>query len=229
MILIILEEAKNFVDRVSSASFSNGVKIKEGGSILEILEEMITVGQTMGFSMEGCTKDMEKIIGTQGEQLIIELESSELNEEIRTAVGVVEFDKSPWPDVLLLNYFVNRKNAGSNGLRCMLLRKFGRVGVSSFSSQIGSLFQCFTSMKGHVLDIRYYNLRRIEKSASFYSPWSSGKDITPKYKKTKKKTQNQARKGKAVKFKSQSNPKTRKVKVKQSQLHKLHSKTNQRN
>ncbi|GJU26534.1 hypothetical protein Tco_1165155 [Tanacetum coccineum] len=42
-------------------------KSKEGGSILEILEEMITVGQTMGFSMEGCVKDMEKIIGTQGE------------------------------------------------------------------------------------------------------------------------------------------------------------------
>ncbi|GJV86748.1 RNA-directed DNA polymerase, eukaryota [Tanacetum coccineum] len=65
----VLEEAENSVDRVSSESFSNGVKIKEGGSILEILEEMITVGQTMGFSMEGCTKDMEKIIGTQGEQL----------------------------------------------------------------------------------------------------------------------------------------------------------------
>ncbi|GJY49343.1 RNA-directed DNA polymerase, eukaryota [Tanacetum coccineum] len=66
----VLEEAENSVDRVSSESFNNGVKIKEGGSILEILEEMITVGQTMGFSMEGCTKDMEKIIGTQGEQLV---------------------------------------------------------------------------------------------------------------------------------------------------------------
>ncbi|GKE29268.1 hypothetical protein Tco_1444652, partial [Tanacetum coccineum] len=66
----VLEEAENSVDRVFSESFSNGVKIKEGGSILEILEEMITVGQTMGFSMEGCTKDMEKIIGTQGEQLV---------------------------------------------------------------------------------------------------------------------------------------------------------------
>ncbi|GJS41359.1 hypothetical protein Tco_0566402 [Tanacetum coccineum] len=61
----VLEEAENSVDRVSSESFSNGVKIKEGGSILEILEEMIMVGQTMGFSMEGCTKDMEKIIGTK--------------------------------------------------------------------------------------------------------------------------------------------------------------------
>nr|GFD43899.1 RNA-directed DNA polymerase, eukaryota, nucleotide-binding alpha-beta plait domain protein [Tanacetum cinerariifolium] len=43
---------------------------EEGGSILEILEEMITVGQTLGFSMECCTKDIEKIIGTQGEQVV---------------------------------------------------------------------------------------------------------------------------------------------------------------
>ncbi|GJT40402.1 RNA-directed DNA polymerase, eukaryota [Tanacetum coccineum] len=80
------KEAENSVDRVSSESFSNGVKIKEGGSILEILEEIIAVGQTMGFFMEGCTKDMEKIIGTQGEQLVSIIvflnESPISNEEI---------------------------------------------------------------------------------------------------------------------------------------------------
>ncbi|GJR02333.1 RNA-directed DNA polymerase, eukaryota [Tanacetum coccineum] len=56
------------IDNGSSDSIDKGFKPKEGGSILELLEEMITVGQTMGFSMEGCTKDMEKIIGSQGEQ-----------------------------------------------------------------------------------------------------------------------------------------------------------------
>nr|GFD30556.1 RNA-directed DNA polymerase, eukaryota [Tanacetum cinerariifolium] len=60
----------NFVDKSSSKGINNGIKLKEGRSILEILEEMIKVGQTMGFSMEGCTKDMEKIIGTQGEQVV---------------------------------------------------------------------------------------------------------------------------------------------------------------
>nr|GEX84659.1 RNA-directed DNA polymerase, eukaryota, reverse transcriptase zinc-binding domain protein [Tanacetum cinerariifolium] len=44
----------------------SGFKHSEYGSILEILDEMIKVGQTMGFSMDGCTKDMEKIIGSQG-------------------------------------------------------------------------------------------------------------------------------------------------------------------
>nr|GEZ57129.1 RNA-directed DNA polymerase, eukaryota [Tanacetum cinerariifolium] len=63
------EEVAIFVDISSSESINNEIKLKEGGSILEILEDMITVGQTMRFSMEGCTKDMEKIIGTQEEQL----------------------------------------------------------------------------------------------------------------------------------------------------------------
>nr|GEX26678.1 RNA-directed DNA polymerase, eukaryota [Tanacetum cinerariifolium] len=58
----VLKEVANSMDRSSSESINNGIKLKEGGSILEILEEMITVGQTMGFSMEGCTKDMGRLL-----------------------------------------------------------------------------------------------------------------------------------------------------------------------
>nr|GEW25036.1 RNA-directed DNA polymerase, eukaryota [Tanacetum cinerariifolium] len=50
------------VDQVRGSGF----KHSEGGSILEILDEMIKVGQTMRFSMDGCTKDIKKIIGSQG-------------------------------------------------------------------------------------------------------------------------------------------------------------------
>nr|GEY80979.1 RNA-directed DNA polymerase, eukaryota [Tanacetum cinerariifolium] len=39
---------------------------REGGSILEIVDDMIKVGQAMGFTMEGIKKDMENIIGLQG-------------------------------------------------------------------------------------------------------------------------------------------------------------------
>nr|GFB80773.1 hypothetical protein [Tanacetum cinerariifolium] len=35
----VLEEVSNFVDKSSSESINNGIKLKEGGSILEILEE----------------------------------------------------------------------------------------------------------------------------------------------------------------------------------------------
>nr|GFA99876.1 RNA-directed DNA polymerase, eukaryota [Tanacetum cinerariifolium] len=47
-------------------------KKKESGSILEILEEMISVGQTMGFSMEGSIKDMERIIDFKGANDVVQ-------------------------------------------------------------------------------------------------------------------------------------------------------------
>ncbi|GKD06708.1 hypothetical protein Tco_1181682 [Tanacetum coccineum] len=68
-VLDVSAEVEN-TDNGSFDSIVKGFKPKEGGSILEILEEIIMVGQTMGFSMEGCTKDMEKIIGSQGEQVV---------------------------------------------------------------------------------------------------------------------------------------------------------------
>nr|GEZ09092.1 RNA-directed DNA polymerase, eukaryota [Tanacetum cinerariifolium] len=37
-----------------------------GGSILEVLDDMIRVRQSMGYDIEGCMKDIEHIIGTQG-------------------------------------------------------------------------------------------------------------------------------------------------------------------
>ncbi|GJV86139.1 RNA-directed DNA polymerase, eukaryota [Tanacetum coccineum] len=56
----------NVDDQFSTGSIENIQKKKESGSILEILEEMISVGQTMGFSMEGSIKDMERIIDLKG-------------------------------------------------------------------------------------------------------------------------------------------------------------------
>nr|GFC73230.1 hypothetical protein [Tanacetum cinerariifolium] len=61
-----VESANNVDDKFSNESIENIQKKKESGSILEILEEMISVGQTMGFSMEGSIKDMERIIDLKG-------------------------------------------------------------------------------------------------------------------------------------------------------------------
>nr|GEZ05293.1 RNA-directed DNA polymerase, eukaryota, nucleotide-binding alpha-beta plait domain protein [Tanacetum cinerariifolium] len=41
-----------------------------GGSVLGVLEEVIWVGQAMGYSMEGCEKDVEAIIGNQGDDMV---------------------------------------------------------------------------------------------------------------------------------------------------------------
>ncbi|GKA12017.1 hypothetical protein Tco_0691563 [Tanacetum coccineum] len=47
-------------------TFNHSHKAPSGGSILEILDGMIRVGQSMGYKMDGCTKDIERIIGMQG-------------------------------------------------------------------------------------------------------------------------------------------------------------------
>ncbi|GJS67187.1 nucleotide-binding alpha-beta plait domain-containing protein [Tanacetum coccineum] len=39
---------------------------KSGGSILQMIEDFIKVGQTMGYKMEGCMKDFEEIVTSQG-------------------------------------------------------------------------------------------------------------------------------------------------------------------
>ena len=41
-----------------------------GGSVLGVLEEVIRVGQAMGYSMEGCEKDVESIIRNKGEETV---------------------------------------------------------------------------------------------------------------------------------------------------------------
>ncbi|GKE26991.1 RNA-directed DNA polymerase, eukaryota, partial [Tanacetum coccineum] len=66
----IMESSQKINEELHAEGYQNVVKNREGGSILELLEEMITVGQTMGFSMEGCNKDMEKIIGSQGDNKV---------------------------------------------------------------------------------------------------------------------------------------------------------------
>ncbi|GJV74554.1 RNA-directed DNA polymerase, eukaryota [Tanacetum coccineum] len=38
-----------------------------GGSILDVMEGLVEVGQTMGFNMEGCLKNIEAIISAQGD------------------------------------------------------------------------------------------------------------------------------------------------------------------
>nr|GFC56719.1 RNA-directed DNA polymerase, eukaryota [Tanacetum cinerariifolium] len=43
---------------------------KNGGSVLGVLKEVIHVGQAMGYSMEGCEKDIASIIGNQGEEVV---------------------------------------------------------------------------------------------------------------------------------------------------------------
>nr|GEY37667.1 RNA-directed DNA polymerase, eukaryota [Tanacetum cinerariifolium] len=64
----VLEDGQHTDDHFSSVDCTNGHKSKKWGSILEVLDDMIKVIHTMGYDMEGCMKDMENIIGSQGDR-----------------------------------------------------------------------------------------------------------------------------------------------------------------
>lgn len=61
----VMNNSQDFFQDANSDSVNPSV-VKTGGSILGILEDMIRVGQAMGYSMDGCLKDFERIIGNQG-------------------------------------------------------------------------------------------------------------------------------------------------------------------
>nr|GEW78529.1 hypothetical protein [Tanacetum cinerariifolium] len=65
--LRVFEEVENSDIYVQSKGKGRRPVRKEGGSILDALDDMIKLGQAMGFTMDGCTNDMEKIIGSNGE------------------------------------------------------------------------------------------------------------------------------------------------------------------
>ncbi|GJZ05407.1 hypothetical protein Tco_0538682 [Tanacetum coccineum] len=43
----------------------------KGGSVLGVLDEIIRVGRAMGYSMEGCEKDIESIINSKGDEAVL--------------------------------------------------------------------------------------------------------------------------------------------------------------
>nr|GEW89057.1 nucleotide-binding alpha-beta plait domain-containing protein [Tanacetum cinerariifolium] len=53
-------------ESVGSGCFKKGDALHTGGSILTVMDELIKVGQTMGFKMDGCMKNIEEIIESQG-------------------------------------------------------------------------------------------------------------------------------------------------------------------
>nr|GEY38799.1 RNA-directed DNA polymerase, eukaryota, reverse transcriptase zinc-binding domain protein [Tanacetum cinerariifolium] len=57
--------------KVTESSIGESTSIRtgpvhNGGSILDVLEDMVRVGHSMGYNFEGCMKDIESIIGAQG-------------------------------------------------------------------------------------------------------------------------------------------------------------------
>lgn len=53
-------------DSMCSGHFKKSEAPRTGGSVIQLIDELIIVGQTMGFDMAGCIKNMEDIIKSQG-------------------------------------------------------------------------------------------------------------------------------------------------------------------
>ncbi|GJR76958.1 RNA-directed DNA polymerase, eukaryota [Tanacetum coccineum] len=64
------QEVQEIVDVMNNSNgestYQNDHNVHSGGSILGLMEDMIRVGQSMRYTMKGCMKDIEHIIGTQG-------------------------------------------------------------------------------------------------------------------------------------------------------------------
>nr|GFD00919.1 RNA-directed DNA polymerase, eukaryota [Tanacetum cinerariifolium] len=54
-------------DSMGSCRLKKSGMPRTGGSILSFMEEVVKVGQTMGYNMDGCVKDITEIIKSQGE------------------------------------------------------------------------------------------------------------------------------------------------------------------
>ncbi|GKE87812.1 hypothetical protein Tco_1565287 [Tanacetum coccineum] len=61
------KKAKDDVaESMYSGHFQKAETPRSGGSILQLMDDMVKVRQTMGYNMEGCIKNMEEIIESQG-------------------------------------------------------------------------------------------------------------------------------------------------------------------
>ena len=55
---------------VCSGRFKNSAAPRMGGSFLSLMEEVVKVGQTMGYNMVGCETNLSEIIKNQGESMV---------------------------------------------------------------------------------------------------------------------------------------------------------------
>ncbi|GJY51537.1 hypothetical protein Tco_0442384 [Tanacetum coccineum] len=64
----VMNSSQEINDKASSSSASVLNRPRQyRGSVLEVLDDMVRVGQSMGYDMHGCMNDIERIIGSQGD------------------------------------------------------------------------------------------------------------------------------------------------------------------
>ncbi|GJV30199.1 RNA-directed DNA polymerase, eukaryota [Tanacetum coccineum] len=123
---------------VSSPKFNSNMG--KGGSILNVLDDLIRVGQSMGYDMEGCSRDIERIIALQETKM----------------------DNISHMDVKLLwgnsNYqFVSSDSAGnSGGILCVWEDSIFRKDSMTVSDNFIALFGTWLPNNSKVLIVAVY-------------------------------------------------------------------------
>ncbi|GKB44649.1 hypothetical protein Tco_0889591 [Tanacetum coccineum] len=95
---------------ISAGHFKVSEIPRTGGSMVGLLEDVIKVGQVMGFKMEGVIANLEELIGTQGGKedfhgKVIIWRAGGFNDEIKKSVGMLGTDKAPGPDGFTFGFF----------------------------------------------------------------------------------------------------------------------------
>ncbi|GJY23110.1 RNA-directed DNA polymerase, eukaryota [Tanacetum coccineum] len=140
----ISENSQKVDDHLIPVKLGKDQTHKEGGSILEVLEEVIKVGHTMGFSMEGVHKDMEKIIGSQGDQMETKMDIIS-DMEVKYLWGNLNFD------------FIFSEALGfSGGILCVWDNNMFRKEQHIISDNFVALYGTWSSNKMKILLISVY-------------------------------------------------------------------------
>nr|GEU65177.1 RNA-directed DNA polymerase, eukaryota [Tanacetum cinerariifolium] len=77
--------------KLSSNNSVCSKRVHAGGSILQLMDELVKVGQTTSYNVEGCMQNIEAIVGSQGESNETKIERIELV-TIKTLQGNSSFD-----------------------------------------------------------------------------------------------------------------------------------------
>ncbi|GJY15544.1 RNA-directed DNA polymerase, eukaryota, reverse transcriptase zinc-binding domain protein [Tanacetum coccineum] len=94
---------ENVDESASFGQFKKSVAPSSGGSFMCLIEEVVKVGQTMGYNMDGVINNLSDIIESQGASIDLEREVSK--QEIKTAVWGCGTDKSPGPDGFSFGFY----------------------------------------------------------------------------------------------------------------------------
>ncbi|GKA50751.1 hypothetical protein Tco_0743824 [Tanacetum coccineum] len=88
------KNCSNCLNGVPSSQRSTSMLVSRG-SILEVMDDLVKVGQTMGYNMGGCLQNITKIIGAQGESLCLDKHLSD-HRPIIMYEPVLDYGSSPF-------------------------------------------------------------------------------------------------------------------------------------